>query len=182
MVRHFYQDLPGHFNFHGLYCDEVNRAQDGAKFVEVGVWRGCSLAFLAVQALNSGKQISIIGVDAFEASPDEPMKDQKFVTIDRVRRPFIEHGAGANVVLIKSLSWEAAESFYDLSLDFVFIDAGHDYESVKKDLAAWWPKVKPGGTFAGHDYTTDYPGVIQAVEEKFGGPQRRVATSWVVTK
>lgn len=37
-------------------------------------------------------------------------------------------------------------------MDFVFIDAAHDYESVKKDINAWLPKVKENGIIAGHDY------------------------------
>jgi hypothetical protein len=49
-------------------------------------------------------------------------------------------------------SWKAAASFPDDYFDFVYIDAGHDYHSVCKDLEAWWPKLKPGGLFAGHDY------------------------------
>lgn len=40
-------------------------------------------------------------------------------------------------------------------LDFVYLDADHAYESVKADIAAWWPLVKPGGIFAGHDYVPD---------------------------
>jgi predicted O-methyltransferase YrrM len=37
----------------------------------------------------------------------------------------------------------------DGSLDFVFIDADHRYLAVIKDLAAWTPKLKPGGTLCG---------------------------------
>jgi hypothetical protein len=54
------------------------------------------------------------------------------------------------------------------SLDFVFIDADHGYEGCLRDLRAWYPKVKPGGIFSGHDYeNTSYPkfGVTQAVKE-----------------
>jgi predicted O-methyltransferase YrrM len=49
-------------------------------------------------------------------------------------------------------SEEAAEAFEARSLDFVYIDAQHHYEAVKRDIALWWPKVKPGGILAGHDY------------------------------
>ena len=54
----------------------------------------------------------------------------------------------------------------DESIDYVYIDAAHDYESVKQDLHLWWSKVKKGGVFAGHDYKEPLqPGVEQAVNE-----------------
>ena len=38
------------------------------------------------------------------------------------------------------------------SLDFVYIDARHDYCAMTEDLLAYWPLVAPGGILAGHDY------------------------------
>lgn len=61
----------------------------------------------------------------------------------------------------------AAASLIDL--DFVYIDAAHDYESVKSDIAAWWTKIKPGGILGGHDFSNAreprHNGVVQAVSE-----------------
>jgi hypothetical protein len=56
------------------------------------------------------------------------------------------------VILSENPSVEAAKPIADASLDFVYIDAGHTYESVKADLAAWIPKVRVGGIVSGHDY------------------------------
>lgn len=67
-------------------------------------------------------------------------------------------------------SISASKRFKDNSLDFVFIDAAHDYESVKADILAWLPKVKNNGILAGHDYYPEHPeycGVYQAVHEIF---------------
>lgn len=53
-----------------------------------------------------------------------------------------------------------------VQFDFIYIDACHEYEAVKKDLAAAYSKIKDGGWIAGHDYTEDKDfGVIQAVNE-----------------
>jgi hypothetical protein len=67
---------------------------------------------------------------------------------------------------IKGNSLEVAKTFEDESLDFVFIDAGHQYEEVKADLNAWFSKVRKGGIVSGHDYVKyqDF-GVIEAVNE-----------------
>lgn len=62
----------------------------------------------------------------------------------------------------------AADHVADGWADFVFIDAGHSYRAVTADLAAWWPKVRRGGWFGGHDYHSAYPGVIRAVDEALG--------------
>lgn len=64
-------------------------------------------------------------------------------------------------------SVKAAKYVPDASLDFVFIDAGHNYSAVKADIAAWSPKVKHGGEILGHDFHPKFPGVIQAVKEAF---------------
>lgn len=53
-----------------------------------------------------------------------------------------------------------------VSLDFVFIDAGHDYQSVLNDIKWWTPIVRAGGILCGHDYgVEEFPGVKKAVDE-----------------
>ena len=55
--------------------------------------------------------------------------------------------------------------FKDYSLDFVYIDGNHKYDSVIEDLNTWYPKVKYRGIIAGDDYKYKFPGVIRAVNE-----------------
>ena len=62
-------------------------------------------------------------------------------------------------------SLEAANLYSDNSLDFVFIDASHDYVNVKKDIEHWYPKVKTGGIIAGHDYTDGWVDLVRAVDD-----------------
>jgi hypothetical protein len=67
---------------------------------------------------------------------------------------------------LKAYSPQCSEEFANESLDFVYIDALHDYDSVKSDMEAWFPKIKQGGILAGHDYSLqDWPGIFTAVEE-----------------
>lgn len=69
--------------------------------------------------------------------------------------------------LIETKSLDAVKQFDDGSLDFVYLDADHGYEPVKREIAAWLPKVRPGGIIAGHDYTNSFPGLKRAVNESF---------------
>lgn len=54
--------------------------------------------------------------------------------------------------MVRALSYEAVEGFEDGSLDFVYVDAVHDYEGCLRDLCDWWPKLRAGGVLAGHDF------------------------------
>jgi hypothetical protein len=66
-------------------------------------------------------------------------------------------------VLIRDTSLNAARTFEDNYLDFVFIDANHSYEYVMQDLQTWYPKIKSHGFLVGDDY--DWQEVKNAVDE-----------------
>jgi predicted O-methyltransferase YrrM len=72
-----------------------------------------------------------------------------------------------NVNIIRAKSFEVVNSFPDNSFDFIYIDADHRYESIKRDLALWYPKVKSKGVFCGHDFTPSVAdnGIIRAIYE-----------------
>lgn len=59
--------------------------------------------------------------------------------------------------LLRCTSECAVDSFQDGTLDFVYLDGDHRGEQVEKDLTLWWPKVKPGGILAGHDFLSSEP-------------------------
>lgn len=71
----------------------------------------------------------------------------------------------SNVELLKGSSVKMSRHIPDKSLGFVYIDACHDYNSVRTDLNIWLPKVVRGGVVGLHDYlNTDY-GVNKAVND-----------------
>ncbi len=81
------------------------------------------------------------------------------------------------VRLIKNRSVEAAKLFLPRSVEMVFIDADHSYESVKADIEAW--KNVPSKMFCGHDYDTGWKGVKEAVDEVFPSVER-IDSIWIV--
>lgn len=70
--------------------------------------------------------------------------------------------------------------YLDLQFDMIYIDAAHDYQSAKKDIFAWYPKLKKNGVMAGDDFSSS--GVKQAVDEVFGGNKTVYADQWIVRK
>jgi predicted O-methyltransferase YrrM len=55
-----------------------------------------------------------------------------------------------NLHYVKGLSENVAQRF-NLTIDFLFLDADHSYEAVTTDWREWFPKVKNGGYIALHD-------------------------------
>ena len=54
--------------------------------------------------------------------------------------------------IIRMDSLHASLKFPDNSLDFVYIDANHTYDSCMMDIILWTQKVRKGGIISGHDY------------------------------
>lgn len=154
-MEHFYDKIYGWFTWPCLYRDMVTKFPSGSSFVEVGVFKGQSLSYLIVEMINANKEFSITGIDLF-VMPE--------ISIDIVNSNLAPVKGKFNLIMGNSV--EVVNNFGDESLDFVFIDANHDYESVKNDILAWMPKIKNGGILAGHDYFGS--GVKQAVDEILG--------------
>lgn len=164
--------LAGYFDFHRLYDSAVERVPAGGKIVEVGSLYGKSLIYLANKAKEVGKHIQIISVDLGIGVGDDKGKfGQDFHDTQTLLRNVYSAGIHDIASIYIGESSRVAASFVDESLDFVMLDDAHDYQSVRTNLQAWIPKIKRGGTIAGHDYIhPHYPGVKQAVDEFFSGP------------
>lgn len=176
-MEHFYFNIDGWFGFEVIYRDAV-RDLDGI-FVEVGAWKGRSTAFIAVEALNSGKAIDLHVVDTFAGSDEEEHRSDP--DIHNLRAVFDRNMIAVRDFLTvhQMTSVQAAGLFEDGSVSFVLIDAAHDYDSVRADIQAWLPKIKPGGVLAGDDiyWGSDRP-VQRAVSSLLTGWEPR-GSGWV---
>lgn len=186
-MEHFYKNIPGYFDYEDVYTEIVNLAKDGFHFVEIGAWYGQSTSYLAVEILNSKKNIKLDVVDTWKGSeqmydPSNPAYDETLIKNGTIFPQFIENMKPVINIInpIEKDSVEASSLYADKSLDFVFIDAEHKYEFVIKDILSWLPKVKNGGVIAGHDYGWD--GVTKAINEVFGkGKYRTQGQCWIFT-
>ncbi len=160
-MNHYYQSVTGAFTFPNLYR-KVCTIFDNAEFVEVGVCYGQSSVFMGVEIINQKKNIKLNLVDSWDENFEKGMYDSFMNTIQPIKQEM-----GDKLNIIRDLSVNASKKFNDNSLDFIFIDACHDYECVKEDLHVWYPKLKKDGIIAGHDYYDGHVGVEQAVNEFF---------------
>lgn len=186
-MNHFYHEIQGWFDYDDIYNLAIDTASDGARFVEIGAWKGRSAAYAGVEIINSGKKIKLDVIDHFLGSEDH--RDQRSKHFEPLTQ--FEEGlfnlctqnlkpVKKAVKIIRADSMDAVKTYADESLDFVFIDGSHDYDSVCKDIDAWLPKVKPYGILAGHDYR-HYEGVRRAVDSKLQGAQPK-GSSWIYYK
>lgn len=118
------------------YRNTVADLYDGL-MVEIGVWQGASLLRIAdICAKNRIRQIGI---------------DPAFHNEDELKQLIHELGY-THIELMGNYSYNVKDTFQKESIDFVFIDGDHYFESVLKDMTDWYDKVRKGGIMAGHDY------------------------------
>ena len=185
-LNHFWQTVPGFFEHNDIqfYKSIIDRVQGPAHFVEVGSYKGRSSAYMAVECANSNKGIQFDCVDTWAGS-EEHQKGQGFEDADVVNGSLFEvftnnmKPAEGLYRAVRLPSVEAASLYQDESLDFVFIDASHDYENVKADITAWYPKVKTGGIISGHDFV--HGPVATAVHELLWNV-KNINGCWAVEK
>jgi predicted O-methyltransferase YrrM len=154
---------PGWFH-HGPTILELVERHKPKVCVELGTWLGASAIPVARSVARWGGTLTCVDTWAGDLSgaPDIPPAPWMLVAC---ARNILSAGVGANVRLIPARTLEAAAAWTE-PIDYLYIDAAHDYDSVRVDLHAWVPKVKPGGLILGDDYGNRvFAGVRQAWDE-----------------
>ena len=179
----YYSNIHGHFNFEFLYEEVINRFQSGSIFVEIGAYLGKSTCFLAEKIISSGKDIKFNVIDNWVGHPSDIGLTEEIKKLGDIYAIFLNNMTKAGVInklnIIKGDSAGSANMFQEKGVDFVFIDAAHDYVSVQNDINAWLPKVKYGGVLAGHDYGNPETQVKRAVDDLFGNKIKVVDNTWI---
>lgn len=160
--------------------------------VEVGILMGRN----SFRLLNYSKLQTLYCIDPWMEFPKEDYIDglgnvpnrrqnsRYLITVMRLSE-FL-----TRAVILRMTSKASVKLFKENSLDFVYIDANHSYEACKQDIDLWWPKVRIGGIFSGHDYkNTDRFGVKRAVDEFADKYEQKLYTtaemdspSWYIIK
>lgn len=185
-MDHFFGTIDGHFNYTDVYRMMVEESPEEAHFVEIGAYLGKSTAHLAVEIINSGKNIKLDVIDTWRGNDSSEYQEGQWgyhLTIDNdTYDKFIENMSpvAGHYKAIQMDSVEASKLYEDGSLDFVFIDGAHDYKYVRADIDAWLPKVKSGGYIGGHDYVAgQHEEVVRAVDEVFGDDKKVYNVTWL---
>ena len=179
-----WHEIEGWFQWRSGQEEAVRRFPEGSCLVEVGTYLGRSLCSLGEVVTLSGKKFTVIGVDTCRGSgPEGPNRKDyhgaatlqgggTFAGI--LHKNILECGYGDAISLIIADSVTASALFADRSIDWVHLDARHDYASLKADITAWLPKMTLGGWLSGDDYDpVKWPEVVKAVTDLLPG-----ATAW----
>ena len=154
-------------------------------FLEIGVFHGVT-ARNVCELLHSihGNDFKYVGLDLFGESAEnanEVIPNTKFNNL--LKRIYFEYilkqdpysveavthllkKFKENIHLIKGNSNQLLKKMDMSQIDYVFLDGGHAYETVKNDLHYSKPVLDNNGTILCDDYNLSYaPGVKQAIDE-----------------
>ena len=170
---------------HGDFFLSLIKQKKPKTFLEIGVFHGVT-ARNVCELLYSihGNNFNYIGLDLFEESSESlneiipntnfsnPLK-QIYFKFFRRENPYSKSAVlnllkkfEKNIHLIQGNSNKILKKIDMLKVDYVFLDGGHDYETVKNDLNCCRDVVIRKGTILCDDYDLTYaPGVKKAIDE-----------------
>jgi hypothetical protein len=104
------------------------------------------------------------GDEPYEAGQPQSYHDiNKSHALNRLSMPEYKY----RVIIIPHRSADVAERFDKESIDFVWVDGDHSKSGITKDIELYYPLIKPGGIFGGHDFLQCHP-LTEIIKEKFG--------------
>jgi len=141
------------------YLQDIPRILGDGDYANLGHSRGGSAILLADGMRENLVNGKVYSVDLFPGAKWRRIADREMMRFKV--NSFIEICPGSTD--------EWAVKLADKQFNFLFIDADHTYEAVKRDFENWGPLVKSGGWVCFHDTNQDFS--HRAIEET-------VARSW----
>lgn len=152
--------------------------------IEIGSYAGQSMEIFA----NTKKVSKIICIDPWQKGYDS--KDPASSTdMDEVEKLFDARASQAKSLSVDVIKHKGTIDTFidsqqfehvDSGVDFVYVDARHQYDSVKHDILLSLERIKPKIAICGHDFAQRWRDVIKAVEDTVGQPDAVFAdSSWL---
>ena len=167
-----------------LFLEEIQK-KNPKSFLEIGIFHGVTARNLCeLMYKNHGKKFKYIGIDLFdqkstyedEVEPEftfnNPLKNFYFKYIKR-QNPYSEIAVNdllmkfkENIKIIKGDTNKILKELNLQNIEYIFIDGGHNYNTVKNDLFYSKKFISENGIILCDDYDLSYaPGVKQAIDE-----------------
>lgn len=132
---------------------QMKRGRLGQLFKELGYKVGAEVGVeqgkFSVSLLDDGLKVYLVDAwQAYKGYRDHVSQEKLDGFLEITKEAVKDYDAH----IIRGYSMDVVKQFDDESLDFVYIDANHDFQNVTNDIAEWSKKVRKGGIVAGHDY------------------------------
>lgn len=147
--------------------------------IEVGTFFGGSARHMAVLAKDFNKDVEIVCIDTFLGSVEHWHNHQYFLigSFKNGRPPIYEQFI-TNVIAtglqntitpfpIDSVNGALTLQRYGILADMIYIDGGHEYESVSQDIKLYKPLLRKGGVMLLDD--SHYEPIQRAAREELTG-------------
>ena len=156
------------FNLQGLEVLVKEFRKPSMKIVEIGSWRGYS-ADVILRHIVGVEGAHLFCVDHWLGSPNTQQPGEILQTGENIYKTFLNNmfirGYITRVTPIRLPAEEAVQLFPNHYVDFVFLDGDHAYTPSARDIDMWWPKLKSGGIFCGHDMECMYEQVPEELKQ-----------------
>lgn len=158
--------------------EEIIQQLKPRRIVEVGTWKGGSAIHMAglCKKYLGDNDFEIICIDTFLGSVehwDRSSIQMQFEhgrpTIYKTFMSNVLHAGHQDVITpfpVDATNGALTLNEFGYEADLIYIDAGHDYNSVMADLVHYAPLLRPAGVLLGDDY--HHGPIIQAAADAFG--------------
>lgn len=156
-ARGRFDGLPGMSSAHEcrLLCYLASIAPAGGEIVEIGAWKGKSIAWLAAGSQARGVPLQLVSIDPHErGSWDEFQQTLRSCNLGPDR-----------LEVLRAYSHDVGRE-WRRPISLLWVDGCHEYEAVVRDIADFAPHVLPGGWIVFDDAAGGkFPGVERAIAE-----------------